>query len=78
MRADECSRPCPSYPWGSSMTSPEVCAHLSSPEATNWSMVIWAPLTKSPNCASHMTSAPLCTTEYPYSKPPPYSDSSES
>ena len=32
-------------------------SHLSSPAAMNWSMMICAPLAKSPNCASHITSA---------------------
>ena len=60
----------PLVPVGEQHDQPGGLRPLSSPEATNWSMVIWAPLTKSPNCASHMTSASLCTTEYPYSKPP--------
>ena len=38
-----------------------------------------APLTKSPNCASHSVSASGRATEYPYSKPSAaYSLSSES
>ena len=42
-------------------------------------MMIWAPLAKSPNCASHATRASGDSTEYPYSKPTAaYSDSSES
>jgi hypothetical protein len=45
------------------MTRPEVCSHLSSPAVMNWSMITWAPLTKSPNCASHMISASFDSTE---------------
>ena len=56
-RAEECSGPCPSIPCGSSSTSPERRFHFSSPEARNWSMITWAQLTKSPNCASQMQSA---------------------
>ena len=43
--------------------TPEVCPHLSSAAVTNWSTTIWAPLTKSPNCASHATRASLWATE---------------
>ncbi len=32
-------------------------SHLLSPEQMNWSMMTCAPLAKSPNCASHRTSA---------------------
>ena len=32
-------------------------SHLLSPEQMNWSMMTCAPLAKSPNCASHSTSA---------------------
>ncbi len=32
-------------------------SHLLSPEQMNWSMITCAPLAKSPNCASHSTSA---------------------
>ena len=32
-------------------------SHLRSPEEMNWSITTWAPLAKSPNWASHMTSA---------------------
>ena len=35
----------------------------------NWSIMIWAPLTKSPNWPSHSTSDAGSETEYPYSKP---------
>ena len=52
MRAELCSGPWPSKPWGSSRARPEVCPHLSSAAAMYWSMMICAPLTKSPNCAS--------------------------
>ena len=31
--------------------------HLSSADAMNWSTMTWAPLAKSPNCASQSTSA---------------------
>ena len=31
--------------------------HFTSPEAMNWSMTTWAPLTKSPYCASQITSS---------------------
>ena len=53
----ECSGPCPSKPCGSSSTRPLSRRHLSSALAMNWSMITWAALTKSPNCASHSTSA---------------------
>jgi hypothetical protein len=33
----------------------ECWPHLASPEEMNSSMTDWAPLTKSPNCASHRT-----------------------
>jgi hypothetical protein len=45
------------------MTSPEVWPHLSSAATKNWSMMMLAPLTKSPNWASHATSASLLATE---------------
>ena len=32
-------------------------SHFISPEAMNWSITTWAPLAKSPNWASHNTSA---------------------
>ena len=35
----------------------------------NWSMITWAPLTKSPNCASHTMSMRGSARLYPYSKP---------
>ena len=35
----------------------------------NWSMIGWAPFTKSPNCASHSTSVSAAATLKPYSKP---------
>ena len=31
-------------------------SHLRSPEEMNWSNTTWAPLAKSPNCASHKVS----------------------
>ena len=62
-RALECSGPWPSYPWGSSRTRLERWPHLSSAAAMNWSTTIWAPLTKSPNWASHSTSASGSATE---------------
>ena len=48
--------PFPSKPCGNSSTSPLSRRHLSSALAMNWSMITWATLTKSPNCASHITS----------------------
>ena len=42
MRAEECSGPCPSQPWGSIKTKPEERFHLVSAEAMNWSMMTWA------------------------------------
>ena len=56
-RADECSGPCPSKPCGRYIVSPHMRPHFASPEAMNWSITTWAPLTKSPNCASQMTSS---------------------
>ncbi len=74
----ECSGPLPSYPCGSRSVSREVCPHLARPETMNWSMTIWAPFTKSPNCASQRTSASGAEIEYPYSNPTAaYSDSGE-
>ena len=49
--------PGPSYPCGSSSPTPEGRSHLSSAALMNWSMMICAPFAKSPNCASHSTSA---------------------
>ena len=43
----------PSKPCGSSSTRPLSRRHLSSALAMNWSMITWAALAKSPNCASH-------------------------
>ena len=68
-RADECSGPCPSYPWGNNITNPEALDHFLSPDAINWSMITCAPLAKSPNWASHKVSVLGSTSEYPYSKP---------
>ncbi len=56
-RALECSGPLPSYPCGRSSVSRDVFPHLESDETMNWSMMICAPFTKSPNWASQMTSA---------------------
>ncbi len=69
MRAEECSGPCPSYPCGSSMTSAEGCRHFDSAEVMNWSMMTWAPLAKSPNCASQIVKPSGMSKEWPYSKP---------
>ena len=78
-RAEEWSGPWPSYPCGSSSTTLERWPHFCSPELTNSSMIVCAPSTKSPNCASQQTRAPGRATEYPYSKPTAAnSDSSES
>ncbi len=56
MRALECSGPWPSKPCGSSITSPLGWPHFCSAEEMNWSIMICAPLAKSPNCASQITS----------------------
>jgi hypothetical protein len=54
-------------------------SHLRSPEEMNWSMTTCAPLAKSPNCASQITSAFGSAVEKPYSKPSTASsDNSES
>ena len=50
---DECSGPAPSKPWGNSNTNPVWRSHLVSLPKMKLSMMIWAPLAKSPNCASH-------------------------
>jgi len=63
MRDEEWSGPWPSYPCGSSSTSPDVWPHLSSAATRYSSMIVWAPLPKSPNCASHTTSASGFATE---------------
>ena len=57
-RALECSGPLPSYPCGRSSVSREVCRHLASPLEMNWSTIVWAPLAKSPNCASQRRAPP--------------------
>ncbi len=31
-------------------------SHFASPDEMNWSIMIWAPLAKSPNCASQRVS----------------------
>ena len=53
-RLCECSGPVPSMPCGSSIVRPDDCSHLSSPLHTKLSMMICAPLLKSPNWASQM------------------------
>ena len=67
--AEEWSGPWPSYPWGNNITSPLALDHFISPEVIYWSIIIWAPLAKSPNCASHKTSDSGSDKEYPNSKP---------
>jgi len=62
-RAEECSGPWPSKPWGSSSTRPEAWPHFSSAATRKLSMMIWAPLAKSPNCASQTTRASAASTE---------------
>src|SRR6185369_2082076 len=57
MRALECSGPWPSKPWGSSSDRLLCWPHLSAAATMNWSITIWAPFAKSPNCASQHTSA---------------------
>ncbi len=79
MRPEVWSGPAPSCPCGSSSVTPECWPHLASPEEMNSSVMVWAPSTKSPNWASHSTSIPGFSTEYPYSKPiAANSESSES
>ncbi len=63
MRALECSGPCPSLPCGSSSVRALGWPHFVSDPARNWSMITWAPFAKSPNCASHITSARCSATE---------------
>ena len=63
MRALECSGPWPSNPWGRSSPTLLAWPHLSSAAEMNWSMTTSAALTKSPNCASHSTSASGYSTE---------------
>ena len=48
---------------GKSMTSELVCFHLASDAERNWSITTWAPLAKSPNCASQATIASGSATE---------------
>ena len=43
--------------------------HLDSALAMNWSTMIWAPLMKSPNCASQTTSRRGSALDIPYSNP---------
>ena len=68
MRQLLCSGPAPSIPCGSSSTSPHCRPHLLSPLLTKVSRMIWAPLKKSPNCASQMMRLSGCSTAMPYSK----------
>ena len=56
-------------PWGSSSTMPFCRTHLAWPELMNWSMMHWAVLWKSPNWASHRTSALGLAMAKPNSKP---------
>src|SRR5690606_3748038 len=63
--AEECSEPCPSYPWGSSTTIPFCVFHLSSAADRYWSKIIWAPLLKSPNWASQMVNVLGFAMAYP-------------
>ena len=44
-------------------------SHLRSPDEMNWSITTWAPLAKSPNCASQMVRVFGSASEKPYSKP---------
>ena len=64
-----CSGPCPSWPWGSNNVKPDILSHFLSPVVMNWSMIVCAPLEKSPNCASQITNVFGSAWEYPYSKP---------
>src|SRR3954452_20733243 len=69
IRPDEWSGPWPSYPCGSSRTTLERWPHFCSELEMNSSTIVWAPLPKSPNCASQQTRTSGASTEYPYSKP---------
>ena len=44
-------------PCGRRRTRPDWRTHLAWPDEMNWSMMHWAVLKKSPNCASQQTSA---------------------
>jgi len=44
-------------PCGRSSTSPDVWPHFWYDADMYWSIMTWAPFTKSPNCASQITSA---------------------
>ena len=57
------SGPWPSWPCGSSRVSALRWPHLTSPEDRNSSTTDWAPLAKSPNCASQATKASRFSTE---------------
>ena len=63
IRPDEWSGPWPSKPCGSSSTTDERWFHFCSDDDTNSSMIVCAPLKKSPNCASQSTSASGRATE---------------
>ena len=69
MRAFECSGPAPSYPWGRSSVSRVGWPHFDSPETMKLSMITWAALAKSPNCASQRIRLSGEAAEYPYSNP---------
>lgn len=61
-------------PCGNNKTIPDYTPHLVSPEAIKLSIIIYAPLAKSPNYASQITNTLGLAIEYPYSKPStPYS-----
>ncbi len=49
-RAELCSGPWPSYPWGRRRTNPVVVIHFSSPDAMKLSIIDCALFVKSPNC----------------------------
>ena len=51
-RPEVWSGPWPSWPCGSSSVTRGRWPHFTSPEEMNSSTIDWAPLTKSPNCAS--------------------------
>ena len=50
-----CLLTAPSYPCGRRRTMPDCRSHLASEPERKVSMAIWAPLAKSPNCASQTT-----------------------
>ena len=63
MRAEEWSGPCPSYPCGNSITTPERSFHFWKEEETNSSVTAWPQFAKSPNWASHSTKVSGDSTE---------------